>query len=98
MLDFNAYQYDLYSTTLSGANNYIALRHNSNSSSWYYWLDDFKVELSPDCVEPNGFAVNSVTANSANISWTVSVSNHGSYHVYYSTSNIEPADDITEWL
>jgi hypothetical protein len=92
---FNAYQYDLYSTTLSGANNYIALRHNSNSSSWYYWLDDFKVELSPSCFEPTNIQASDITINSANISWTAATeSPDATYHVYYSLVDAAPADDI----
>ncbi|HOD88123.1 MAG TPA: GEVED domain-containing protein, partial [Bacteroidales bacterium] len=93
---FNAYQYDLYSTTLSGANNHIALRHNSNSSSWYYWLDDFEVDLSPTCIEPNGFAVNSVTANSASISWTESITlPENGYDIYFSTTATAPTGSST---
>jgi len=33
---FIEYTINLNNTTLSGANNYIAFRHNSNSGSWYY--------------------------------------------------------------
>ncbi len=92
---FNAYQYDLYSTTLSGENRHIAFKHNSNANNYYFWLDNFEVDLSPTCIEPNGFAVNSVTANSATISWTASTSNPASYQVYCSINNTAPAEDET---
>ena len=32
-------------TAVSGANKYIAFRQHSNSSSWYYWLDDVEISL-----------------------------------------------------
>ena len=47
--NFNSYVFDLYTTTLSGENMHIAFRHNSNSD-YYYWLDDFKVDLIPSCL------------------------------------------------
>ncbi len=92
---FNHYKYDLNGTILSGPNNYIALRHNSNSSSWYYWLDDFKVELIPNCIEVSDLVASNVTANSATISWTASTSNPASYQVYCSINNTAPAEDET---
>ncbi|MBR0528107.1 MAG: fibronectin type III domain-containing protein [Prevotella sp.] len=33
-------------TALSGTDKYIAFRQHSNSSSWYFWLDDVVVDLS----------------------------------------------------
>ncbi len=93
---FNYYYYDLYSSTLSGANNHIAFKHNSNSNYNSYWLDDFKVELSPSCFEPETLEVTNITAFSASFSWTTSGSNPSSYQVYYSTINTTPTDDVTD--
>jgi len=93
---FNYYYYDLYLATLSGANNHIAFRHNSNSDYYCYWLDNFEVDLSPTCIEPNGFAVNSVTANSASISWTESITlPENGYDIYFSTTATAPTGSST---
>src|SRR5690606_20329825 len=65
---FHPYMYDLNTTALSGGNNYIAFRHNSNANNWYYWLDDFVVELIPSCIEPSALTANP-THNSAVLGW-----------------------------
>jgi len=67
--NFNEYIFYLNETVLSGANKHIAFRHNSGSSSWYYWLDDFVVELIPACLEPTDLSVSEITQNSANLGW-----------------------------
>src|SRR5690625_3317120 len=76
--DYTEYIYDLFSVDLSGGNNYIAFRHNSNSSIWYYWLDDFKVELSPSCIEPTDLSVNNIHTDSATLNWS---GNSDSYNI-----------------
>ena len=88
---FNYYYYDLYLATLSGANNYIALRHNATSTSYYYWLDDFKVELSPSCIEVSDLVASDITTNSATISWTASSSDPSDgYQLFYNTTGVAP--------
>src|SRR5690606_22924905 len=67
---FIEYTINLNNTTLSGSNNYIAFRHSSNSSAWYYWLDDFVVELLPSCIEPSALTATNLTYSSADLSWT----------------------------
>ena len=39
------YTLNFDTTAVSGANKYIAFRQHSNSSSWYYWLDDVTIDL-----------------------------------------------------
>src|SRR5690606_16299287 len=69
---FHPYMFDLDTTVLSGGNNYIAFRHNSNANNWYYWLDDFVVEPIPACPEPTGLAIANVTESSVDLSWVSS--------------------------
>src|SRR5690606_41000061 len=45
-----------------------AFRHNSNANNWYYWLDDFVVELIPSCIEPSALTANPIH-NSAVLGW-----------------------------
>ena len=51
-------------------NGRIALRY-SNSSAWESWnLDDFTVELAPDCAMPTGLTVTNITQNTATATWS----------------------------
>ena len=59
-------------TAVSGANKYIAFRQHTNSSSWYYWLDDVEISLNgaPVVTDPT------VTTNAAsNIAQTTATLN-----------------------
>src|SRR5690606_2686962 len=67
---FIEYTINLNNTPLSGSNNYIAFRHNSNATNWHYWLDDFVVELLPSCIEPSALTATNLTYSSADLSWT----------------------------
>ena len=44
--DWAEYTLRFDTTAVSGVNKYIAFRQHSNSSNWYYWLDDVEVSLS----------------------------------------------------
>ncbi|MFY9592002.1 MAG: fibronectin type III domain-containing protein, partial [Bacteroidales bacterium] len=91
--NFNSYVFDLYTTTLSGENMHIAFRHNSNSSIYYYWLDDFVVDLSPSCVEPANFSLGTVTPNSALVQWNpLSTEPDNGYDLYFSLNNTAPTE------
>jgi len=68
--NFEEYLFNLNGTALSGGNNHIAFRHNSNADNWYYWLDDFIVELLPNCLEPTALSVSDIAHDSAVLSWT----------------------------
>jgi hypothetical protein len=61
-------------TNVTAANGRIALRYNNNSS-WNSWnLDDFVVELAPDCPVPTDLAVSNVTTSEATVTWTAAAS------------------------
>ncbi|MBN2776782.1 MAG: choice-of-anchor J domain-containing protein [Bacteroidales bacterium] len=65
-------EYEIYfnTTTLSGANNYVAFRHNTNNEYWYYWLDDVVIDLIPSCPKPIDLFADNITTTSANLNWT----------------------------
>src|SRR5690606_34419380 len=86
---FIGYTINLNNTTLSGSNNYIAFRHNSNSSAWYYWLDDFVVELIPSCIEPTDLTATNITSNSADLSWT---SEGSTFDISWGTGTFDAED------
>ncbi len=67
--NFNEYVYYLNETILTGGNNHIAFRHNSNSAYWYYWIDDVVVDLIPTCFPPSNITVDDITKESAEVSW-----------------------------
>ncbi|MBA6152056.1 fibronectin type III domain-containing protein [Gelidibacter maritimus] len=78
--DFNAYYFDLNQVSLSGSGNYIALRHNSNSANYDYHLDDFKVELTPSCLEPTNAVISNITTTSGIFSWET-ITNHSDFYI-----------------
>ncbi len=78
--NWNPYTVDFDSTTMIGQGRYIAFRQNSNSSSWYYWLDNVQFMLIPACLEPANLSVVNVTTTSADLTWTADGS---SFNLYY---------------
>ena len=59
-------------TNVLATNGRIALRY-SNSSAWNSWnLDDFTVELAPNCATPTGLTVTNITQNTATVTWSAS--------------------------
>ena len=86
--EWTQYAVNFDSTALSGGNLYIAFRQNSNSSSWYYWLDNVSVSTIPSCNEPANLTAN-VTTTDAELHWT-DVPGESTYEVYVYPSNQTP--------
>ncbi|MBR1770246.1 MAG: T9SS type A sorting domain-containing protein [Bacteroidales bacterium] len=63
----------------------IAFRHTSNNTSFYWYLDDVRVEAIPDCSEASQLATSNITSESADLSWSVIGS--PSINLYYKTSD-----------
>src|SRR5690554_213682 len=66
---FEDYVYNFDDFDVSGTDLHVAFRMNSNSSAWYYWIDDFVVEEVPSCMEVSGLDANGVTSTGAELSW-----------------------------
>ncbi|MDX9790307.1 MAG: GEVED domain-containing protein, partial [Candidatus Kapabacteria bacterium] len=84
--NFNGYVFNLDETVLAGGNNHVAFRHNSGSSAWYYWLDDFVVELIPSCLEPTDLTATNITANGVDLGWT---SDGDTFDIKYGTPGFD---------
>lgn len=67
--DMNEYVINLNNSTITGPNKFIAFKHISNSSIWYYWLDNFFVEPLPSCPDVTGVSAQNITKNAARIVW-----------------------------
>lgn len=89
--DFNEYTFDLSQVSLSGPGNYIALRHNSNSNIYFYWLDDFEVEVISSCIAPTALAVAAVTESTADVEWTAGES-ETSWEISWGVLGYTPGD------
>lgn len=50
------------------AGSRIALRHNVNSTSWYWFVDTFNVHMAPDCLPPTAVVVDSVSTSTVSVS------------------------------
>lgn len=70
---------------------YFAIRVNATSNPWYLSFDDFKVEVSPSCVEPTDLIASNATANGGQIDWTAPTNAPASYSIYVTTSAAVPA-------
>ena len=90
---WNQYVVDFDSTTLTGGNRYIAFRQHSNSSVYYYWLDDVMVMNIPSCPEPDNLTSTGNTSTSITLDWT----SHGEtdWNIEYGPTGFTPgAGDI----
>src|SRR5690606_12518394 len=90
-VDIN-YLLNLDTTTLSGSNNYIAFRHNSTANNWYYWLDNFVVEILPTCVEPTSLTVADTTSNSTVLGW---ISDGTTFDIEWGIAGFTPSETPT---
>ena len=72
---------------------YIVLRHNANSTAYYWYVDDLVVEPIPSCLRPTNIAVDSVDVFSAHFSWVSGDAGTTAYDLFYNTEN-----DITTAL
>jgi len=86
--NWNQYVVDFDSTTLTGGNRYIAFRQHSNSSSYYYWLDDVSVMPIPDCADPSNLDA-LITTTDLTLSWDANP-DVSSWEVYVYESNQTP--------
>ena len=79
----------------TGSGKYVAIKVVRPSTVTYgsIYVDDIAINPIPSCIEPSGLAVSDETGHGATFSWT----NGGSeteWHLYVSTENNAPADDI----
>ena len=91
---WNQYVVDFDSTTMTGQGRYIAFRQNSNSSSWYYWLDNVMIMNIPTCPEPSDLISVANTATSITLGWTPG-SNESSWNIEYGTTGFIPGNGTT---
>ncbi len=66
---FEEHEVMFSNTTLTGTGNYIAFKHVTNSSSWFYWLDDVVVDFMPDCPKPSDLAIVSIASDQVEVGW-----------------------------
>ncbi len=75
---------------------YFAVRVNQASGTpWYIAFDDFKVELSPNCVAPTVQAATNVTSSSATLNWTSPFTPPADGYEYLLTTNATLVPDAT---
>ncbi|CCG53808.1 Protein of unknown function precursor; putative adhesin [Flavobacterium indicum GPTSA100-9 = DSM 17447] len=70
---------------------YFAVRVNeATGNPWYVSFDDFKLEITPTCLEPVNLTSSNVTATGADLSWDAMVGSVG-YEYVVTTSATPPA-------
>ena len=75
----------------------IALRFTSNTSGLSWNLDDFIVELIPDCPSPvkTSVTASNIDGHNATITWVDNDVTHSSWTVYYKPSNESTWSSVT---
>ena len=68
--DWIEYEILFNNTILSGSNKYIAFKHVTSSSAWYYWLDDIVIDIIPTCLKPTALAASNPTSTGFTLDWT----------------------------
>ncbi|WP_282030615.1 T9SS type A sorting domain-containing protein [Winogradskyella eximia] len=63
-------EYEVSFAAYAGTDTYIAIRRLSTSTYTYVYLDDIVWEAIPSCFEPSDITLDSVTRDSATLSWT----------------------------
>jgi trimeric autotransporter adhesin len=82
IVPFDAVEVDDVTTTY-----YVILKHTepvSNGNFWY--IDDMKLELKPDCAEATDVTVTNIEGSTATVSWTQS-DESTSWTLYYKAAN-----------
>ena len=92
--NFTNYEVMFTNTTLTGTGNYIAFKHVTSSSGWFYWLDDVVVDLAPTCVKPTQLTASNITTSSANISWTPGYATDNSWWIYWKPTTASTYDSV----
>ena len=92
--------FDFTGITATGDSLRIALRYSNTSASASWNLDDFTVQLLPNCPSPVKTSVqaSNVDAHSATITFTDNDTDHNSWTVFYREHNADPSDpwmDVT---
>ena len=70
----------------------IALRYTSTSASQSWNLDDFTVELIPDCPAPQSLTVSNIGSTGATVTWS---SDADSFIIEYGETGFTPGEGIT---
>ena len=92
--------FDFTGITATGDSLRIALRYSNTSASASWNLDDFTVQLIPNCPSPVKTSVqaSNIDAHSATITFTDNDTDHNSWTVFYREHNADPSDpwmDVT---
>ena len=73
IVDHITTDWNLYEVSFNhyvGEGNYIAVRANRPTSTWYAYTDDFTLDVLPSCPHVTHLTVDSVSQNSVSLSWT----------------------------
>ena len=76
-VELAVYSYDEFSAYVEKTVNFvnapagarIAMRHNANSTSWYWYIDDVTIEEAPSCLPVSALTASDITENTATLSW-----------------------------
>lgn len=97
--DFNnEYQQKLVSFVNAPTGSRMAMRHNSASSNWYWFVDEVDVHALPSCEMPTSIAVSDVTTTSITVSVSGNEGNSYDYRIFHNDTIVDSASSTdTSW-
>ena len=92
--------YHFYKVNFSGVDvvedNYnIAFKYITNSSAWYWFVDDVTLDYAPACAAPVALTSSNITPTSADLSWTSDADNVNLYYKTVSAANYEMIENVS---
>ena len=96
--DWIEYRIMLAGIQLQGSGNYIAFKHNSNASNWYYWLDDVEVDEIPACPNVYGLTAEPASTSSVSVNWDNSFDDGTGFNVAYASNVVGTFDPATSMI
>ena len=90
-------EFTTYLSNFTGYGQYIGVKAERPTSSWYAYVDDFRLELIPDCPPVTNIHLESIDSNMLSISWS---ENGGatSWTVEYGTHGFTPGAGISAFV
>ena len=76
---------DFQIDVMAGTDSYFAVRHGQTGTFDTYYLDDFSFTAIPSCIKPSALDATSITATTAELSWTSGGSGETAWEVEYGT-------------
>ena len=86
----------------AGFGNFIAVKAVRPTSSWYAYVDDFRLEVQPDCSRPLDLTVVTTTFDTVTVAWNDTNANNSAWQLAFGPTGFNPdtavanLEDVTD--